>query len=176
MAIAMPHGSSGRSLGAGLAVLGLLACSDSPLPGTMLGTYRVAGQLQTNSCGVSAPAPWTFDAQLSQNGSTLYWSWMDGKAPLSGPLTAQSASIRTSQQANVDGTVEAGLGPCTMQRDDDVEVTLGSGSPPSSFTGTITYAFSATSGSDCADQLTSSGGSYGTLPCTIQYNVTASRQ
>ena len=63
-----------------------------------------------------------------------------------------------------------------MERDDNVQVTLGSGSPPSSFTGTVTYAFLATSGSNCSDQLTTAGGQYSTLPCTITYSVKATRQ
>lgn len=77
--------------------------------------------------------------------------------------------------ANVDGT-DAGSGPCTMTRGDSVVVALGSGSPPGSFSGTITYDFSAAAGADCADQLTSAGGQYDAIPCTITYSMSASPQ
>ena len=108
-----------------------LGCSDSPLPGTLLGTYRVVGALQTNSCGaLGAPNPWTFDVQLSQQGTTLYWSWLDGTAPLSNALAANATSLTVTSTANVDGTADGGLGPCTMKRTDSVQVALGSGSPP----------------------------------------------
>ncbi len=157
--------------------ISLSACAGSPLPGTLLGTYKVVGQGQTNTCGLSAPDPWTFDVQISQDGTTLYWSWMDGSPPASSPLTAQlQATLTATQQGNVDGTADGGVGPCTMQRDDSVQITLGSGSPPASFSGTISHAFSVPSGFDCADQLTSAGGQYTALPCTITYSMTASRQ
>jgi ABC-type glycerol-3-phosphate transport system substrate-binding protein len=163
--------------GALAAALVLLACSGSPLPGTVLGTYKVVGQIQTNSCGLGAPNPWTFDIQLSQDGATLYWSWMDGTPPLSSPLTTESnATLTSTLQVNVDGTADGGLGPCTMDRADNFQVALGSGSPPANFTGTIAYAFSSPSGSDCADQLTTAGGEYDALPCAMVYSVAASRQ
>jgi hypothetical protein len=84
--------------------------------------------------------------------------------------------LTATEQVNVDGTADAGLGPCTMERDDTLTVTMGSGSPPTTFAATIKYAFSVTAGSDCSDQLTSGGGQYTTIPCTIEYTVTASRQ
>jgi hypothetical protein len=160
------------------ALLGVvvLACGN-PLPGNMLGTYAVNAQSLTNTCGLAAPDPWTFDAQLSQNGTTLYWSWMDGSAPLSNTLSASSqATLLATSQVNVDGTADGGLGPCTMQRDDTLQIDLGSGTPPSTFEGTVSYAFSVASGWDCADQLASAGGQYAVLPCTITYSMTATRQ
>jgi hypothetical protein len=161
---------------AAIGALLFVACSNDPLPGTMLGTYEVVGQANVNSCGLAAPSPWTFDVQLSEEDTTLYWSWMDGTPLLSSPLSTESATLLATEQVNVDGTADGGLGPCTMQRDDSLPLTLGSGSPPSSFTGSITYAFSATDGSNCSDQLAAAGGMYSTLPCTITYTVTATRQ
>ena len=76
----------------------------------------------------------------------------------------------------MDGTADGGLGPCTMDRNDTLQIDLGSGSPPSSFQGTINYAFSVASGWNCADQLASAGGQYATLPCTVTYSMTATRQ
>ena len=153
------------------------ACADQPLPGTMLGTYQVVGQSLTNTCGLGMPNPWNFDVQLSRDGGTLYWSWIDGRPALYGPLTNQSdAELTATQQANVDGTADGGLGPCTLSRADSVQVQLGTGSQPAAFTATIQYAFSVVSGSDCSDQLTSVGGQYDALPCTIVYSAEGSRR
>jgi hypothetical protein len=154
------------------------SCQQTPLPGTMLGTYKVTGQTTINSCGpgLDAPDPWVFDAQVSQDGSLIYWSWMDGSAPLSGPLsTPTTVTLTTSQTANVDAT-DAGAGPCDLARADEVQLTLASGSPPANLSGTISYTFTVPSGSTCTDQLTSSGGLYSALPCTISYTMTAARQ
>jgi hypothetical protein len=151
------------------------ACSSTPLPGTQLGTYRIAAQSKGNSCGLGAPDPWTFDVQLSRSGSTLYWSWLDGRAPLSGTIDAHShASLTNTQTGNLDGN-EAGLGPCTLQRQDDIEIEL-PGAPAGSLTGTIGYAFSVPTGSDCSDQLAASGGPYEALPCAMSYSMSGSPQ
>jgi hypothetical protein len=165
--------------GAGFACASvLLNCSDNPLPGAQLGTYRVVATLQTNTCGrgLGAPTPWTFDVALSQKGSTLYWSWLDGSAPLSSTLSGNAVSLTNSQTSNVDSTADGGAGPCTMQRADTVQVTLGSGSPPASFQGGVQYAFSVSGGADCSDQLSAAGGSYDVLPCSVTYSTTATRQ
>jgi len=161
-------------LAASLALLGA-ACDEKPLPGTLLGTYAVDAQSQTNSCGLAAPNPWQFNVQMSQDGELLYWSWLNGDPAASALLTGTTATLLASQQDNVDG-VDGGLGPCTMERDDTLEVTLGAGSPPTTFTSTITYAFSVTSGSDCSDQLASAGGQYAELPCTVIYSASGTRQ
>jgi len=155
-----------------LLVLAFAGCSSSPLPGTQLGMFKVTGKSTTNSCGLGAPNPWTFDVQLSQTGSTVFWSWMDGSAPLSGPVSSQAhVSIQDSVAGNVDGT-DASLGPCTLDRSDDLELELGSGS----FTGTVSYSFAPASGAGCSDQLTASGGTFEALPCTVTYSVTAAKQ
>ncbi len=169
-------GRSGLLLGiaASFSLLGA-ACDEQALPGKLLGTYTVDAQSQTNSCGLAAPNPWQFDVQMSEDGELLYWSWMDGTPAVSAPLSGSMATLLASQQANVDGA-DGGLGPCSMERDDTLQVTLGSGSPPSAFTGTITYAFSVTAGSDCSDQLGSAGGQYAQLPCTVTYSASATRQ
>jgi hypothetical protein len=149
-----------------------VACASTALPGTPLGTFKVTALALTNTCGLGAPDPWTFDVELSRSGSTVYWSWMDGSAPLSGPVSASSqARFTNSEAANVDGT-DASLGPCTLQRSDDLEIDLA----PTAFTGTIGYSFSIAGGADCSDQLITSGGQYQTLPCSMTYSVAASRQ
>jgi hypothetical protein len=132
----------------------------------------VTGKSVTNTCGLGAPDPWTFDVQLSREGSTLYWSWMDGSPLASGALSSSDqATITDTTTGNVDGT-EASLGPCTMQRGTSLAITLGDGS----FTATMDYSFAVTTGADCDDQLASSGGQYEALPCTVTYDLTGSKQ
>jgi hypothetical protein len=163
---------------AGAIVLAATGSSCGNLPGTTLGTYKVTGVLSANTCGsgLGAPDPWQFDVQLSEAGSTLYWNWMDASPLLSGPLNSPTtASLTGYEIANVDAT-DAAMGPCDMQRNDAVEVMLGTGTPPASFQGTIRYAFSAQEGTDCSDQLRAAGGMYGELPCSVSYSITASRQ
>jgi len=160
---------------AGLAAAG--GCDDTTLPGTQLGTYGVVGTQTTNTCGagVNAPdTPWTFDAMMSEDGTTLYWT-TSVTDELSGALVDSTASMSTSIQENVDGT-NGVAGPCNMERDLTVDVTLGSGSPPTTFTGTLTYAFSVVTGSECSDQLSVNGGTYDTLPCSFAYSLSGSLQ
>jgi hypothetical protein len=145
------------------------------MPGTQLGTYKVVAQSTTNTCGLSAPNPWTFDVQLSRNGTTLYWSWMDGSPLVSGAIDGNShASLEDTQTGNVDGT-DASLGPCSMSRQDDLEL-AGPKAAGSPFTGTLGYSFSAAAGSDCSDQLTAAGGQYDALPCAITYSLSGTTQ
>ena len=146
----------------------------TPLPGTQLGTFKVTGQSKTNTCGLGAPDPWTFDAQLSQKGSTLYWSWMDGSPLLSASLGAQGqVDLTRTAMVNADST-DAGLGPCTLQRSDSLDLVLGSGN--ASFGGTIGYSYTAATGATCTDQLTKQGGQFSALPCTVSYTVAGTRQ
>lgn len=158
-----------------VAALPLAACSATPLPGTQLGTFKVVAKAKDNSCGLGAPDPWTFDVQLSRSGSTLYWSWMDGSPLMSGTLDSSShASITTTQTGNVDAT-DASLGPCTMQRSDDLEVDLPA-AQGASFTGTLGYSFTAATGADCNDQLAAAGGQFEAIPCAVSYTMTGSPQ
>jgi ABC-type glycerol-3-phosphate transport system substrate-binding protein len=163
-----------------IALLGMVAapaaCAAPSMPGTTLGTYKVTAQAETNVCGLTAPNPWNFDVELSQDGTTLYWSWMDGSPYLSGPVASQAATLLASEQVNVDGTADGGLGPCTLERDDQLLLTLATGSTPASFTGSISYAITPVAGSNCSDQLATVGGQYAVLPCTITYSMTSTRQ
>jgi hypothetical protein len=159
------------------AVAGASAIAGScTLPGTTLGTYDVKGTLALDTCG-GAPNPWAFSVMLSEEAMTLYWNWEDASPMLSGPITdADHAALTGYQVANVDTTDAGTMGPCDLQRNDDLVVTLGSGSPPGSLEGTLTYTFSAQEGANCQDQLSASGGTYERLPCTIRYAIAATRQ
>ena len=158
--------------------LAMTGCADQPMPGTMLGTFKVDANVKSNTCGagLGAADPWVFSVQLSRLATTLYWGTMDGRPLLSGALDAQArATLRTTVTANVDGT-DAALGPCTMQRTDEIDVALGSGAQPGSFTASFTYAIAPQEGAMCGDQLAASGGMYDALPCTLAYDASASRQ
>ena len=47
---------------------------------------------------------------------------------------------------------------------------------PTTFTAAINYAISAVAGADCSDQLVAAGGQYTTIPCTMSYTATATKQ
>ncbi len=146
------------------------------MPGTTLGIYSVKGTLTTNTCGagLGAPSPWNFNVELSKTATDLYWNTMDGSALLSGTLSS-SVTMGNSTSANVDG-VDGSTGPCSMTRADTLTLDLSSGAVPSSFSGSLSYTFSVDSGSSCADQMSSAGGAYDTLPCTIAYTLSGSHQ
>ncbi len=159
---------------AGLMLATLVNCS---MPGTTLGIYSVKGTITTNTCGagLGAPSPWNFNAELSKTTTELYWNTMDGSALLSGALSGSSVTVDNTMSANVDG-VDGGTGPCSMTRTDKLTLNLASGAVPSSFDGSLSYTFSVDSGSNCADQMSSNGGAYDTLPCTIAYSLAGSHQ
>lgn len=154
-----------------------LACESTEMPGRAYGTYSVTGKLSTNSCGssVDAPDPWTFTVDLSKDGSTLYWNWNDGRALLSGVVDDEALS--TTIESTVAGAADSdgGTSNCSMQRHDAFALKLATGEPPGTFDGGITYTFSTLSG-DCSSELSSAGGEYQTLPCTISYTIDGTRQ
>jgi hypothetical protein len=158
-----------------LTSVALAACSDSPLPGTMLGTYKVTGTSTTNTCGLGAPDPWQFDVEISQSSSTVYWSWLDGSPLLNGTMAGSTASFAVTGTVNADST-DAGLGPCNLTRADSLTIAFAPGSPPPTFGGTIAYSYTVPSGSSCTDQLAASGGMFTSLPCSVSYTVTAAHQ
>ena len=154
----------------------------SALPGTSLGTYNVVGTLGANTCGagLGAPNPWDFTVQMSEDGTTLYWEMSGGSELSSTMSSATQVNITSVQTANVDGTDGGVQGPCDLTSTTALALTLSAGSPPSSFTGTITYTFAAATGvssaTNCTDQLSASGGSYDTLPCTASYSLAGTHQ
>jgi hypothetical protein len=166
------------------AVLRFVASCEAPpaLPGTTLGTYNVTGTLETNSCGANlgAPNPWMFTAQMSKDGTTLYWE-ISGGSELSNTMSsATQVSITSVATVNVDGTDAGILGPCDLQSTTALDLMLATDSAPLSFTGTVTYTFAAATGvastTNCTDQLSAAGGTYDTLPCTASYSLAGMRQ
>jgi hypothetical protein len=137
-----------------------------------IGNYAVTGTLQTNTCGagLAPPSPWNFSVQLSQEDSTLYWNTLDGSPLKYGDIVGATASLTGGTDGVVDTGPDGSAGPCSMSRTDVIDLTL-TGSPPTAFTGTLTYTFDVDSGSDCSDQ----SGTYDTLPCSISYVVSGTK-
>jgi len=165
----------------------LAACvaASSSLPGTALGNYSVVSTLGSNTCGsgIAAQNPWNFSAELSQDGTTLYLANKDGSDEVSGLLDStneQAATLVAAETANVDGTDASNPGTCNLTMSTTIDLTLSAESPPKTFTGKATYTYSVatavSSTTNCTDQLSSSGGKYSTLPCTVEYSLKASRQ
>jgi hypothetical protein len=80
---------------------------------------------------------------------------------------------------NADAT-EAGAGTCNLTTTSTFTVDLNSSSSPTSFSGTAVYSTevstTVSSTTNCTDQLSSSGGMYDTLPCTVSYTLSATKQ
>lgn len=175
-----------------MAALLTLSCDAPPqLPGTQLGTYNVIGTLGTNTCGtgLGAPSPWDFTVQLSEDTTTspttFYWLPSVGSQLSNGMTSTTKVSISSTVTSNIGGSEATDAsaaveGPCDLQQSTQLDLTLGLGSPPTTFTGSLTYTFVTSTGvsttSDCTDELTSSGGQFDTLPCTTTYTLTAGHQ
>lgn len=157
----------------------------SPLPGDSLGKYDVAATLVSNTCGsgVGATNPWKFTAEMSKDGTTFYFENEDGSDQVSGGYddSAQtSATLVAAETKNVNDA-SANLGTtCNLTLATTYALTLGATSPPASFTGTASYAYSVATGissnTDCSAQLSSAGGKYATLPCVVSYSLKATKQ
>jgi hypothetical protein len=168
--------------GIALGLAAVVSCQKSDsLPGTSLGTFAVVATLGTNTCGsgISATNPWDFDVEMSKDSSTLYLAKTDGSDEVSGTVSSTTGTLASVVTTNADGS-DAGAGVCDLTQSTSWALTLASASSPASFSGTVTYTYAAATGvsstNDCTDQLTSSGGTYATLPCTVTYSLAGTRQ
>ena len=174
------------SMLAALMVAGAMAAGactqNASLPGTALGNYSVVGTLGTNTCGsgVGPASPWDFTVEMSQDDTTLYMAQTDGSDEVSGTLVSTSATLTSVVTTNVDGSEAGGPGLCDLTSSTTFVLKLAAGATPASFTGTVVYTYAAATGvsstTNCQDQLSSSGGTYATLPCSVNYTVTGTRQ
>jgi hypothetical protein len=93
-------------------------------------------------------------------------------------------------KSNVTSTVRAAdektkTAACTIARSDVVDLVLAPATAPAasaadvgsatSFKGTLAYQFAPVEGSSCEDQLTEAGGDFATLPCSVSYEIAATR-
>jgi hypothetical protein len=168
--------NSRTRLGAFLATAtALAACTDTAMPGTQLGTFKISATPTSNTCGaaMAAPGTWSFDFELSREGDVLYWRQNDKlfSGPVGANNTAKIESGVTSQLVAPD----AGVAGCMMTRADTITVTLPSSGEVTSVSGTISFAISMVDGSDCASQIAAYGGPYDAIPCTMDLTYTAAR-
>lgn len=176
------YGGCAVVLLAGLAV----ACTgkDPYAPGTPLGTFHVEATLKATTCG-AAPNPWAFDVKLAHDTTKLYW--IQGGAPIEGPI--QTTTMKASLVSKTVETVRAAdaktqQAACTLARSDALDVvledaagaTVTDAASTMALSGTLTYAFAPGSAQDdCSDQVSSAGGDYDALPCSVTYAITAVR-
>ena len=146
-------------------------------PGDALGTFHVTAQLVSTTCG-SRPDPWQFDVRLRHERNTLYW--VQGDAPVSGQVDGAARTVLrwAATQTLRPADPRSHRAACTMERSDVASLVLSPVvvpatdlGPTTAFKGTLAYHFDATAGSDCEDQLATSGGDFTVLPCDLRYDV-----
>lgn len=156
-----------------LVALALGACAgdrDQRAPGEKLGTFVVQGKLLGTTCGKADPTL-RYEVGLSREGDTLYW--LQGPSPIPGTIDA-SRRVRIEATASAKVVAEdraSGSPGCTLERRDTLSAAL-DGEPIRGFSGAIVYRFGVVEG-DCMSELSSQGGDYATLPCTMTYEVVA---
>lgn len=147
---------------------------DPHAPGEQLGFFSVTGKLADDSCGaerLDAPATWNFDVKLSREGSTLYW--LNGREAITGDIDRHGAfSFSTHLDLPMSEPHGAAQG-CTIVRSDSAS---GSLDGDESFTGKLSYAYSAKPGTDCSALPLGADGLPLALPCALTYRLTATRQ
>ena len=151
---------------------------DPTKPGTSIGVFGVEAKL-VSTTGGSVPDPWKFDVRLRHDGATLYW--VQGDAPIAAPIDASDHAVLTSSVVSEmrPANEKTKTAACVMSRADVVDLVLTSPSTDvgaaTSFTGSLGYTFAATDGSSCEDQLAESGGDFATIPCSVSYELVATR-
>jgi hypothetical protein len=156
-----------------------LGCGDATMdphkPGVDLGSFDVDATREANTCGESAlggaPATWLFELRLRRGDGVMYWD--NGAELIAGELSAdgRSFSFDTGVVVDMREGKGAALPPCSVARHDRSSGTLDA--EEDAFTGTLTYDFAATEGSDCADLVSSESPTFAALPCGMSYKLEA---
>lgn len=158
----------------------------STLPGDSLGSYSVEGTLKENTCGsdVGAEDSWDFGVDMSLDDDTLYLDPTDdsdGSQMVSGDVDSDDGTTATLTDVVTTNIKDASgaAGTCNLTLSTTYEVELNDASASKSFEGTVTYTYSAatsvSSNTDCTNQLSSEGGKFDTLPCTVEYELKGTR-
>jgi hypothetical protein len=156
------------------------------LPGDYLGSYTVTGTLASNSCGsgVGAEESVKLSVDMSLDDDTLYLEQTGsddtevatGEVDSDDGTTATLTNVVTTNVKDVYGNV----GPCNLTVSTTYDLVLNDASASQSFAGvaSITYAAatSVSSTTNCTSQLASEGGKFATLPCTVEYDLEATRR
>jgi len=132
--------------------------------------------LTSTTCGAT-PNPWVFDVRLNRDGSTLYW--IQNSLPVAGSV---DSSARTKLETSVTSELRHAddvkkIASCQVMRSDNVDMALSDADAKPAvdpadvrkFSGVLKYTFAPTDGSDCGDQLLSTGGDFAALPCVVTY-------
>ena len=161
-------------------VLGLLACTKAD-PSASIGRFEVQAT-RTQSCGdvglLASPAAQTYVVTLRRVSSKMM-QWDDGKNLLSCFLEPDGVTFSEQSTMSVDMRAEddADLPPCVVRRSDLLSGVLQgkSASSATGFEATMSYEFAPTEGSSCDDLLSSAEPIAEALPCTLEYELTATR-
>jgi hypothetical protein len=147
---------------------------DPHRPGDELGDFAVTGKLGDDSCGadsLNAPSTWTFQVKLSREGTTLYW--LNGREAILGDID-DSGHFAFETHLDLPLAEKHGAAKgCTIVRRDSASGSLASSSE--SLSGKLTYAYDATSDSDCTEFITGTSGAPLLLPCQMTYALRGNR-
>jgi hypothetical protein len=148
-------------------------------PGDALGTFHITAKQTQNSCGdgaLGAPPVWEFDVKLSWAEDSIFWN--SGGEVIPGTLSDDRASFEIASDVvmNMRTEADAGKKPCSIARHDEAKGKLvAQGEGVASVSGTLSYAYTPTSGSDCTDLVASEAPLFAALPCAMTYSFEAPR-
>jgi hypothetical protein len=161
--------------------LGLLACAEAE-DSISSGRFQVEAA-RTKSCGdvglLASPAEQSYVVTLRRVSSKML-QWDDGKNLLSCLLEADGLTFAEQSSMSVDMRADeepSDKPPCVVRRADLLSGVLQGTSATSAtgFEATMSYEFVPTEGSSCDDLLTGAEPIADTLPCTLEYELTATR-
>ena len=169
----------------GLAVAALSGCMADPsdarpkVPGDIIGTFHVEAVLTSSTCGqgdLSAPGLAAFDVIFSKDTKCLYWN--NGADSICG---SYSSNQKTFSFTSEFPTTFLQPGPrhpgCVIWRQDSASGKWDNegsdGEEFRAFTGRLSYAFAAGTGSQCDGVFDTSSATI--LPCAQHYEMTADR-
>ena len=142
------------------------------------GAFTITANVSQTTCGVGAlgmPNMWSLVIGLGQDKTTGACTWDSGGGPVAGMCNGAAMSfagqVVIDMRAGGDGTLPA----CSIERDDTVSLTVDNITAPTSFSGSMTYTFTPTSNSDCADLYVGNNAQFATLPCTVEYAMSAKK-
>lgn len=152
-----------------------LACvpEDNTIKGTPVGSYRVAGALVENTCGIDAvptEAEISMSVQLRREGNVGIWRPQTGTI-LHGSVVADRTWVFRSYTSSALYDADPVLGgPCTINQTETIQLEASDqeGVP---FTGSVTAVLAPSNTSDCSGALIGRGGAFYALPCSIEYAV-----
>ncbi|MFO0616441.1 MAG: hypothetical protein U0414_27865 [Polyangiaceae bacterium] len=147
-----------------------------------LGAFDVVATLKQTSCGVGALGmanQWDFVVGLGRDGAAATWDV--GGGPIAGVADGTGVELSFDARLVIDMRKEGDGGSndlpaCKIERHDVATAILDDAKDPRAFQGTISYTFTPTTGSNCADLFVGSTAQFAELPCTALYGVTGKKR